>query len=36
LSRYYQLMNSCVDFDNPDFGPRHFWPDASASVQLIR
>jgi hypothetical protein len=29
-------MNSCVDFDNPDFNPRHFWPDASARVELLR
>lgn len=32
---YYQLLNSCVDTEETDWGPRHFWPDASARVEMI-
>lgn len=32
---YFQLLNSTASQDRTDFGPSHFWPDASAKVELI-
>jgi len=33
---YFQLLNETAISDKTDFGPSHFWPDASAKVELLR
>jgi len=33
---YFQLLNETAISEKTDFGPSHFWPDASAKVELLR
>jgi len=32
---YFQLLNASVDTDETDWGPSHFWPDSSATIELL-
>ena len=36
VSWYFQLLNASATNGITEFSPSHFWPDASAKVELLR